>query len=130
MAKKRRKKPLLVKLRKKATRVFNQYIREKAKIEESNLCPICRVNPIQVAFHIVSAKRKATCYDELNVVGACVPCNYQENYYSDISRAWYIRKFGVEMYLSIVDKSRQDFEYTVEYLTNIIDTYQQKLQQL
>lgn len=120
---------LVSKLVRKATRVFNKYIRESAKIG-SELCPICETNPVQVCFHIVTAKRRSTRFDERNVIGACVPCNYQENYWSDVSRAYYIRTYGVNQYLAIVDKSKEDFDFTVEYLEDIITRYGQKLKEL
>lgn len=122
-------KKLVAKLTRKATKIFNKYIREKAKLNNP-VCPICKINPVQVCFHIVSAKRKSTRFDERNVLGACVPCNYQENYWSDVSRAYYIRTFGTEQYLSVVDKSKEDLVYTPEYLQNVIDTYQHKLANL
>lgn len=122
-------KKLIAKLDRKATKVFNQYIRTEAKIR-LKICPLCRVNPIQCCFHIVTANRKSTRYNELNVIGACTACNYVENYWSDLSRAWYIQTFGVEQYLALVEESKKDFEFTVEYLQNIICTYQEKLSNL
>ena len=122
-------KKLISKLDRKATKVFNKFIRTEAKIR-LKICPLCSLNHISCCFHIVSAQRKGTRYDERNVIGACIPCNKYENYFSDLSRAYYIRTFGVGQYLSLVDKAKKDFEFTVEYLQGIIDTYTKKLNNL
>lgn len=119
-------KKLIAKMDRKATKVFNKYIREYWKTLLT-ACPLCKKNPISCCFHMVSAQRKKTRYDERNTIGACTPCNKYENYFSDISRAWYIRTFGVEQYLALVDRAQEDFEFTIEYLQDIITKYSNKL---
>lgn len=122
-------KKLIAKKERKATKVFNKFIREAAKLQNP-VCPICNVDPVYCCFHIVSAMRRSTRFDERNVIGACTACNNQENYYSDLSRAYYIRTYGVDQYLALVDRSKEDFEFTLEFLDGIITTYQEKLEHL
>lgn len=122
-------KKLIARLDRKATKVFNKYVRIAAQ-KQSPLCPLCSTNPISCCFHIVTSKRKSTRYSERNTIGACTACNHQENYWSDLSRAYYIRTFGVVQYLEVVDESRKEFEFTVPYLEDIIKTYTEKLAQL
>jgi hypothetical protein len=117
---------LISKRNRKAVKVFNQYIRTKWKLKYA-FCPLCNKNPVQCCFHIVSADRKATRFDERNVIGACFACNQQENFWSDLSRVWYIQAFGVSQYIEIVEKSKEEFELTVEFLDNIIMAYAHKL---
>jgi len=122
-------KKLIAKLDRKATKVFNKYIREYWRTLRDT-CPLCEKNPISCCFHVVSAMRKKTRYDERNVIGACTPCNKYENYFSDLSRAWYLRTFGLDTYLAVVDKASEPFEFTRDYLENIIAHYSLKLEEL
>lgn len=119
-------KKLVAKLGRKATKVFNKYIRELWR-EKDPICPLCKKNPISCCFHMVSAQRKKTRYDEQNTLGACTPCNKYENYFSDLSRAWYIRTYGAEQYLNLVDRAKENFDFTIEYLQGIISKYEELL---
>jgi 5-methylcytosine-specific restriction endonuclease McrA len=127
---------LVSKRDRKASKVFNKYIRTKWKLT-CPLCPICNKNAIQCCFHIVSADRKATKFDERNVIGACFNCNNQENFWSDVSRVCYIKMYGLEQYFAIVEESkrnipaisnaiREELEVWLRYLDNIILTYTDK----
>lgn len=117
---------LLRRLERKADRSFSLYVRAASKLEYGK-CPLCCIKPIQVNFHFVTRKRKMVRWDIRNVIGACSTCNFIENFWSDLSRAWYIRRFGVAQYLDVVDLSRQNFQPSVEYLEGIVKTYKDKL---
>lgn len=67
--------------------------------------------------------RKILRWDLRNVVGACNRCNFIEYRDPDLSRAWYIRTFGVGQYLSLVDESKQSYQPTLLDLQKIIDKY-------
>lgn len=135
-------KKLLRKLERKADKIFSQYVRALAIKKYNGLCPLCGKNPLiidpaapkkknkWVCFHFVRRKRKILRWDIRNVIGACSRCNYLEYRNPDLSRAWFIRKFGVEVYLLLVDESKKDFSPTVEYLESIIGIYTQKLEEL
>lgn len=130
MAKKKvPKRTLLRRLKTKADKALSQYIRAKT-FREFGICPLCNKNPIQVSFHFVTRKRAITRWDDQNVVGACKTCNYLENYFSDVSRAWYIRRHGTDQYLQLVDKAQQNFIPTEEYLLDIINIFTEKLANL
>lgn len=123
MAKKRRKKPLLSRLEKKADRALSLYVRDRTRREFNELCPLCGTGKIQACFHFVRRKRKAVRWDDRNVVGSCHRCNYLEYRFPDDSRAWYIRHYGVDAYLSVVDASTKPFTSTVEFLESVIRKY-------
>jgi hypothetical protein len=126
MAKKKKKKiPLrkqLSRAHKKADKALSEFVREVAR-QAAGVCLICKVGPIQCCFHFVRRGRKILRWDLRNVVGACNKCNFKEYRDPDLSRAWYIRRFGVEQYLELVDKSVQSYQPTLEELQQIIDTY-------
>lgn len=116
---------LLKRLMKKADRALSVYIRRKTGKGRNGMCPLCNKKRIKVAFHFITRRRKILRWREDNVVGACSTCNYIEQFYPDVSRAWFIREYGAEKYLSLVDESQQAFEPTVEYLQGIITKYAQ-----
>lgn len=132
---KRKKNPLtkaalkkqLKRLSNKADKLFSLYIRARDNRLFNKVCPLCEKKPIQCCFHFITRKRKAVRWNVQNAVGACHTCNYLENYFSDLSRYWYIKKFGVNQYLSLVENGRQDFTPTKEDLENVIITYNKML---
>lgn len=134
MAKKKKKKKvplrkLLSRAHKKADKAFSIYIRTVTIGNYSN-CAICQQAPVQCCFHFVRRGRKILRWDPRNVIGACNKCNFKEYRDPDLSRAWYIRQFGVEQYLSLVDESKQSYQPTLEDLQKIIDLYTDKLEAL
>ena len=97
-------------------------------LEFKGMCPLCvergaKPNKIQVAFHFVTRRRTATRWDLINVIGACKACNKYERYYPDLSRAWFIRRYGSMPYLDLVDKSKAKVLMTEEGLEEIIRRY-------
>jgi len=127
MAKKKKKKkvPLRTQLRrleKKADKAFSEYIRAISKVEFGK-CPLCNVNEIQCCFHFVRRRRKILRWDPKNVVGACHRCNYIEYRDPDLSRAWFIKTRGVDLYLAIVEKSKEQLVPDLIYLQAIVDLY-------
>src|SRR3990167_1038153 len=87
---------------------------------EYGLCPFCKAKPIKHCFHFVTRRKWAARWDSRNVIGSCASCNYNERYYSDKYRAWHIRKYGVEQYLSVCDLAESTIELSVPYLKEIV----------
>ena len=127
--KKRRKKPVLVRCQNKTDKALSKYIRALAK-EKWGICPLCNVNEIECCFHFISRRRKILRWDERNVVGACHTCNFIERRFPDLSRAWFIREYGVTLYLNLVDEAKQSFTPSVIYLEDKIEEYTKKLEEL
>ena len=125
MAKKKRKIPLrkiIAKLKRKADKSLSDYVRMIAT-EEYGKCPLCGINKIDTCFHFVTRNRCYLRWSLDNVEGTCRNCNLLENFWPDLSRAWYIRRHGVDAYLKLVEDSKQSFTPTAEYLENVIATY-------
>lgn len=137
---KRRKKPVLFRLMKKADHALSQHVREETAKEYWGKCPLCGRGPliehkptkkdprllvpaIQCCFHFIRRRRKILRWRKENVVGACNRCNYIEYRDPDLSRAWFIKMRGVDLYLRLVDESKESFEPTEEYLRGIIQKY-------
>jgi hypothetical protein len=146
--KKPRKIPLRTQIRrmaKAADRALSEYVREVTRREYAGRCPFCGRDPLLpvpskdgkrmrkngwVCFHFIRRRRKIVRWELANVIAACSFCNRIEVGNPDPYRAFYIRKFGVDAYLFLVDKSGEKFEPTLEWLTNIRDTYRHLLAEL
>lgn len=127
MSKSRKKKKiplrkLLRRLEKKADKVFSLYVREQTKAT-SPKCPLCGINEIQCCFHFIRRRRKILRWNVWNVVGACHRCNYIEYRDPDLSRAWFLKTRGLTLYLDLVERSKESFAPTVEFLESIIKQY-------
>jgi hypothetical protein len=113
-------------LKKKADESLSKYVR-KQTTEKYGQCPLCkedRNRPVQACFHFVRRRRAILRWDIRNCIGSCHGCNYVEYRNPDPSRAWFIREYGVDKYLKLVDESKKDFEVTKEYLEGIIKKYE------
>jgi len=120
MAKKKKKKvvPMPTRMKraaKAAHKALSLYVRTVFIAEYNGKCPLCGVNPIQALFHILRSKTvKILRYDIRNVIASCHKCNWIEYRNPDPSRAWYIRKYGVEQYLQLVDEGANKLDFTLE----------------
>lgn len=94
---------------------FAAVIRERDKDKGCFSCP----NPqAESAGHIISRRKRAIKYDERNVNGQCLYCNWADKFragYHDICVAAFIGKFGLETYrelaaasLKTLQESRQE----------------------
>jgi hypothetical protein len=135
MAKPKKKKvvPMRIRMRraaKAAHKAMSLYIRA-AFIAEYGMCPLCGKEPVQALFHILRSKYvKILRYDIRNAIGSCHKCNWKEYRNPDPSRAWYIRKYGVEQYLKLVDEGQNNYDYTLEDYDRIATNYTQLLKNL
>ena len=107
------------KLMRLADSALSRYIRKESK-KLYGKCPFCKAKPIQVSFHFIGRRRKATRWDVRNLVGACKTCNYWERFFPDRYRAWFIRNRGVGLYLELVDNAEEVLVPSKEYLEDII----------
>lgn len=126
---KKKQRTILRGLHRKADKALSEYVREQTRWAYTK-CPLCLTKPIQCCFHFVTRRKKILRWELANVVGACFTCNYIEQHFPDLSRAWYIRTYGAPAYLALVDQALKPFEPTEEYLRGIIDKYKLQLQAL
>src|SRR5581483_6591905 len=124
---------------KKCDKALSQYVRAKT-LREFGGCPFCG-GEIHHCFHFVTRKRRVIRWLLLNVIGTCKSCNKQERYWPDLSRAWFVKHYGAEVYIDLVRRSRRDWkaprdmdrtevERFVRYLQTVAQHYTLKLQEL
>lgn len=119
-------------LRKKADDLMSEYVRAMTHAEYGR-CPLCVdgvERPIEACFHFV--RRKAAPWLRWlleNTIGSCHRCNWLEYRHPDPSRAWYIRRFGHEQYLRLVDLAHPErrLEFGEPELLLIVDRYSRLL---
>lgn len=111
---------VLRRLEQKADKALSLLVRELTRREYGGKCPLCGEGKIECCFHFVRRRRKILRWSLRNVIGACHRCNYVEYRLPDLSRAWFVRKFGAEAYLALVDESVKPFVPTAGFLTAII----------
>ena len=125
---KRKRLPTLKSLKTKADKFLSLHVMA-VTISEFGLCPLCNKNPIQCCFHFIRRRvgKGILRWDVRDTIGACHPCNFVERYNPDLSRAWFIRKYGVDLYLELVDESQKPFKATRDFLNAIIAYYEPKV---
>ena len=121
---------ILRRLEKKADKALSLFVREMTRRAFGGKCPLCGEGAIECCFHFIRRRRKSLRWSILNVIGACHKCNYVEYRNPDLSRAWYIIKFGVAQYLALVEESKKTFVPTPEYLAGIIMACESELAKL
>lgn len=93
----------LPKLLEKAQRVFNAWIRERDK----DKCCISCGGPVEQAGHYFSAgHHSALRFNEVNVNGQCVRCNYFEHGNLIHYRAGLVKKYGEQKVLMLESSAR------------------------
>ena len=105
-----------------ADKALSRYTRRVTR-QEYGLCPFCRIRPIKHCFHFVTRRKWATRWDTRNVIGSCASCNYKERYFPDLYRVWYLRKYGMETYIQLVEDSKKPVELTTNFLKDIVRKY-------
>jgi len=121
---------------KKADNALSKYVREDTR-DKFGGCPFCG-GPVQHCFHFVTRKRRITRWLFINVIGSCKVCNKLERYFPDVSRAWFVKTYGAEVYLNLVrvaqkewtPRSRMDVDEkaaSIRYLQAITNYYKAKL---
>lgn len=119
------KQPTIPALKKKADKAMSAWV---LYIARGAKCPICNRNDVQCNSHLIRRGRSLTRWYSPNTYASCMGCNLYENFHPDVSRAWYIRKYGVEQYLNIVDMSMEKFVPDRKYLNEIINSYKKLLE--
>jgi hypothetical protein len=118
-------------LRKKLIRIFNEFIR----LRDSKLaCISCRTRPVQQAGHFHSTGKcpqPAMRFNEENVNGQCVYCNYTLGGNPDGYKKGIVEKYGkgiirkLDIKRSVSQNPWTDFEYVT-----MIGVYKKKLDYL
>lgn len=114
--------PALIKM---ATKHFNAYIRKR---DENQPCISCgRYTTLQAGHYLSAGKHPRVRFNEKNVHGQCLPCNYYNSGAPLQYRANLIRKIGEEAVLALEDMARiPNFKWNRYELIDIIETYKNK----
>lgn len=115
------------KLLKKAQAVFNAWIRRR---DAKQGCYAKELNTCKGSFcacHLFGVGKSAVRFDEVNVNGGCAYHNQIHDHtmrpQPQIYTAWFIKEYGSDMYLDLVDRSKMTKKWTREELINIIKKY-------
>lgn len=118
-------------LRKKLTTIFNKYIRLR---DRAAGCISCQIRPVQNAGHFRSTGRAphgSMRYDEQNVNGQCIYCNYTLGGNEEGYKAGLVRKYGPGIIERLdVKRSCRQNPWTVWEYESMIKTYQQKINEM
>jgi len=119
------KKQTIPKLRAKAQKLFNAFIRERDKDET---CISCETGRIENACHYYAAGSvPSMAFDEDNVHGGCVGCNKWKAGNLIEYRKGLVERYG-ERFVKRLDKKSEDYKlngwkWEREYLNDIIEKY-------
>lgn len=108
------------KLMRLAVTAFNGWVRNR-----DNACVICGKRRRPTAGHLITAKRSAVRFNEINTNRQCAPCNFKHEHYPEIYTAWFLGRYGLEAFIEIVHQSMQEKKYTRAELHQIIEKYSQ-----
>jgi hypothetical protein len=93
------RKPSIKTLRDKADALFSMRIRLRDQREIGH-CHLCN-KPIQCVSHLFTRSTYALRWDDRASFGSCSGCNCSHEYRPEIYTAWFIKKYGHELYLEL-----------------------------
>ncbi|KKL81010.1 hypothetical protein LCGC14_1999020 [marine sediment metagenome] len=122
---KKKRKKTISKIKKKADKVFSEYIRKRDK----NICFTCNKEGNQ-AGHYISRRYNNTRYNDVNVHCQCVSCNIFKHGASDVYALRLQQKYSYEVlhYLNIEKNILK--QWTIPELEGIVKCYQEKIRNL
>ena len=101
---------------KKADSLLSRYI-----IRRDGQCVTCGSSSQLTNGHLISRVCFALRWDLRNCNCQCVGCNLRHEYRPEIYTQWFIRKYGVEEYEKMVQKSYQIEKVNIPYLNSLIE---------
>jgi hypothetical protein len=111
-------------LRAKLDTIFSLYIRtrDQSCFANSSDCS----GPIQ-AGHLITRGATRIRWDERNCFGSCRSHNFRHEYRPEIMTAWFIAKYGNELYNDLVQLSRTTWKPTRPELIRLIAIYEGRI---
>lgn len=104
--------PARSKLVKALDRVFSLLIRSRDRKETGGKCVFGCGREIEHCFHFVTRSKHSVRWHFLNAAGSCSACNYQNEFNPHPFISWYIKKYGLEAYDSLLAKSNKIAAYS------------------
>jgi len=100
----------------KADKVFNKFIRER-----DLQCVICGSKDGVSAGHLITSKRIGIRYNPLNCHAQCRGCNMKHQWFPEIYFMWFLNKFNIRKFKSLVEQSIQPFND--DQIKEVIEQY-------
>lgn len=119
----RKKLPSIPYLKKKANKVFSDFIRKR----DGWRCVLCGSTYLIQNGHLIKRGKKIHLFSELNCHALCSACNYRDNYDHDVYVRWFIEKFGVAKYKKLVDTKEDLKQLKRQDYLDIIEKYSKKV---
>jgi hypothetical protein len=116
-------------LMKKAIAIHSLYIRER----DGYQCFVCGTVGTRSTIdngHLISRRKKAVLFDDLNCHAQCKGCNKLHNYEPHHYTVKWIAEYGPLLYRDIVERSLPLKQWKSHELQELIDTYTRKLAEL
>ena len=124
------KKKTVSSLKKKAWKIFSQYIRLKASIGGYCYCYTCiAVKPWKEmqAGHLLDGRTNSILFDERGVKVQCYACNCMRSGNKEVYIPKFIDNEGRELYDELVRQKNETVKWSVSDLEEMIIDFKQKL---
>ena len=118
-AKRRGRKSERAILAKKLDSLVSMFVRLRDKKANNGLCFLCRIRPIEVAYHIIPRGRMILRWDLENVRGGCSPCNFGEKNHRLLYREKHIGAIGALKYAELEARARETAKFSVGDLRDL-----------
>lgn len=102
-------------------KIFSILIRTRDRLANNGLCVFGCGRPIECAFHFVTRSKYSTRWDETNTVGSCMSDNYTMEFNPHPYIHWYIKKYGVEAYENLVERSNKIAKFSTSDLREMLE---------
>lgn len=129
---KRKKRNSIPQLKRKLTKVFNQYIRCRDLKAKEGRCISCqKLLPYEKshAGHFIPSTYSPVRFDEMNVNGQCIGCNNFKHGNLIEYRQNLIVKYGEEAVKELESKRNEPWKWDRGWLELKIEEYKEKLRQ-
>ena len=103
---------------KEADRVFSLWVRKREP-----LCVQCHTTKNLTCGHLISRRKMAVRWDELNCHTQCWGCNSAHRYWPEKYTSWFVNRYGEELYLKLCNNSTVLRKWRRDEIEEIIDKY-------
>lgn len=92
--------------------------------KRDGFCVTCGSRDNLQCGHLIKRGRKWTRWDLRNCNCQCASCNIKHNYYPEIYTEWFIGKYGLDLYKSLVAWSQLPVKHSETWLKDKVVEYQ------
>lgn len=131
---KKPKSPTLKKLTKILDQVFSIYIRKSSADKNGFITCACCQTRIRWEesqnMHYISRSHRATRWDEMNCHAGCLSCNVFKNGNYPAYTQFYLNNYGQGVLQSLLDKRNLIRKFTTKELSELIEIYKKRIENL